>query len=181
MMRLMTSAGPSVLVLLRASRPADIARFVRAVIVDAVNRVCCGWAIPDVFQEGWKIGAPRRTDRDAAAAVVLEVFRMRVKTATEHAAPCLVFNRARAIAVRVAVRAMRLGAQAAATSGFAVSQFLAAGLTEVTALTFTLPARLFISRQIACAVQDFQSTKTAPRNIYDRHRHMSGVCMTCLP
>lgn len=74
-------------------RPADITRFVMAVIVDAIKRVLGGWARADVRDERFERVLPLVTHANAATAVNVEITHVRVSAPLFGVAPRHVFGR----------------------------------------------------------------------------------------
>ena len=78
-------------------RPAHIARFVVAVIVDAVKRVFWRGLPADISEKGFVRLPPAVADRDASATVLPESRVLRVVTALLHTGPRMVFGCLRAM------------------------------------------------------------------------------------
>lgn len=93
--------------LLAVCRPAHVAWFVMAVVIDAIKGMPQRWARPHVAQEHREV-APRVADTDAAPAVVGVVAVTGRRAAAANVRPRLVFARARA-AWGAAVGALSLG------------------------------------------------------------------------
>ena len=72
--------------LFRVRGPADIARFVVAVIIDPVNTVLWRWAWTYVLIEGRKL-EPCITNLDPSTAVIGPPYSVRVGTPVQHACP----------------------------------------------------------------------------------------------
>jgi hypothetical protein len=82
----MMATRPPIFVLLRIGRPTAIAWRVISVVVDAVKREFGGF-FAHVGEKMLKIVMPSVANCDAAAAVVLKTFCIRVVAATEHLRP----------------------------------------------------------------------------------------------
>lgn len=85
--------GASIPCLLARRRPAAILRRVRAVIVDAINRVARRWAWSHIGEEVLKAAEPSRADRDTSAAVAGVVTAPGIETAILDSTPRLEFAR----------------------------------------------------------------------------------------
>jgi hypothetical protein len=81
-----------VAVVLGLCGPSHVARFVMAVIVDAVKFVSFGWARSNVRKERREVIAPAVTYGDATAAVVVEGFIARLVAAAFHRVPYAVLR-----------------------------------------------------------------------------------------
>lgn len=86
---------PTIPHLFGARSPFAVLWTVWAVVVDALKRVVGRWPRADVGIEGGERLNPRRTNRNASSAVVLEGFRSRVQAAVLHRSPRLVLWRSR--------------------------------------------------------------------------------------
>lgn len=81
-------SGPArVVVLLDPRRPAHIARFVMAVVVDAIKRQVHRWTRADVRIEGGETLTPLLADLNTAAAVVLIFLGFGVVAPLQHVPP----------------------------------------------------------------------------------------------
>lgn len=136
---------PALVALLLAARcPATVAKFVVAVIVNAVQRVFRGWAPANISQEGFVGLLPLATDGNAAPSVTGIPLMFRVATPLPHVDPCHVLGRPSA-ALGVAVRGQRLGAfvavVAAAAHGLARRQVRRLDDSVLSALAVTVEVR----------------------------------------
>lgn len=77
----------SVVQLFFSESPAHIARFVVAIVINAVDRVFWRWSRPHIAQEGGERVAPRVTNANAASAVMMKKWRRRVMTPVFHIGP----------------------------------------------------------------------------------------------
>src|SRR6188768_1476216 len=75
-----------------SSGPSTIRRFVRAVVVDAVNRMGLRWFWSHIGVEVSEV-APAFAHGNAPAAVVGEASMVRITTSVEQSGPCGVFGR----------------------------------------------------------------------------------------
>jgi hypothetical protein len=85
---------PPVMDLFRRSSPADIARFVVSIVVDAIDRVVGSWGITHVNVESAKVIYPRLEDRDASASVTAPTLIIWAEAAIFHGPPSVVNLRA---------------------------------------------------------------------------------------
>lgn len=84
--------GARVLALFASCGPAAIVGRVRAVVVNALNRVIVGWPWPHIDQKSLKAVEPSSAHGDAAPAVVLEAFVARVDATLPRRRPHGVFG-----------------------------------------------------------------------------------------
>lgn len=81
------SRTPSIAGLLAFGRPAAVAGFVMAVVVDALYRVRWRRLLPHVGEKGREVVAPAIADRDTAATVIGVVVRVLIEAARFHSGP----------------------------------------------------------------------------------------------
>src|SRR5262252_88881 len=98
------AAGTLVTSLFGAIRPAAILRCVRAIVIDAVNRVALRWPWPHVSQEIRKRLAPTVTDCDAATAISVEAIMVRIGATLDHVHPRAIFRRESVLGVTMAFK-----------------------------------------------------------------------------
>lgn len=110
----------AILALLKATRPSAVVGCVRAVAIDAVNRVFRGWAPAHVGQEVLERLAPAVTNRDASSAVAVVVLGVWIKATFAKVTPRAIFRaaiRASApVAMRLAARRRQFALEASARS-----------------------------------------------------------------
>src|SRR4051812_46039872 len=73
--------------LLRQRGPPDVANFVPAIVVDAINGVLLAWGRADLSQERREVIAPFRGDRDASQPVVRIALGFRVEASRDNSSP----------------------------------------------------------------------------------------------
>lgn len=126
--------GPLVVRLRQLVAPADIPRFVVAVVVEAFNAVFCRRSMADIGQEYREVMKPARADANASASIVFVRFARRLKTPLFYAGPHAIFS-GLTQAVRRISAAKDLREDAAATTALAIAQ--AAGKDFFRAAAFT--------------------------------------------
>lgn len=82
--------------------PVDVAWFVVAIVVGAIQGVQGRGPRSNIAQEGFERVMPCRTDCDTASPVVVEIARSRIVAAVLHRGPRLMFRRIRQAVSRVA-------------------------------------------------------------------------------
>lgn len=97
---------PSVAPLFLHGGPAAIVRRIGTIVVDAIKRMGGARLASHVGQEICEVGAPALADGNAAPAVLVPIFVLRIRRAIEHAAPSMIF-RCHAPAGGVAVRRLK--------------------------------------------------------------------------
>jgi hypothetical protein len=113
--------------------PSNVAWFVVARVVDAVERISMAWTAADVFVEGLKRSNPRLVHGDALSSVVLELVRLRIEATHFDSTPRSVFRRL--------CHAMREWAVEASTGlRYSVHQASCSADELVAAFALTLPS-----------------------------------------
>ena len=163
--------GAPILALLAHRTPPAIARRIRAVVVNSIQRVAL-WRFPHVAEKGLKRLTPLIADQNTAASVIGVSGVVWVVAASLHSTPDMVLS-SLGHPVRMRASAQRIQLQAAAAFRMAGFQLAARGRDHRTAVTSTypqgftaaLPPRAFNHGQSreAVAYQIVQGASDAPR------------------
>lgn len=140
--------------LLNRSRPADVPKLVRPIVIDAVDRVFLRWAWADVPHERFKVDLPFSTDRDAPTAVSGIRMVVRIEASLLHRSPLPVLVRSRA-AVRLQSLGGLLSRQTSATLSLAGSQSAAVYHGFLTADATAAPERTLRARDHSKSAEYF--------------------------
>lgn len=87
---LVTPVSASVKRLLKRRCPPAVLGAVRAVVIDAVERMRASWPLPHVLHEDHEIVSPFVADHDTPRSIEAEVGVLGVVTPVKHSAPCVV-------------------------------------------------------------------------------------------
>lgn len=168
---------PLIVALLQLRRPAHVARFVVAVVIDAVERVAERWTRADIGVENFERIAPALAHADAASAVGLIGWIIRIVAALSHAAPCRVFGsgpastHARRLSVREVERATNLGGSTAArrapTAGYVRNADDSHGTAVASTLRVVVTAPLRLMRYHSPSVKSRAKFKNAAHCLSD--------------
>lgn len=175
----MVNVAASVCALILWHAPNAVVWAVRAIVVNALNRVSCRRTCTHVLNEIFK-GAPALANGNAALAVIVKVLRSWIGAAVDHAGPDSMFARA-----RCAMRAQSFGvapsklftANAAAGQAATVQQVGSRHQLGLSAGALTKPSR-FAARCAFTSMQRDKSAKHLARQIvsFNHNQH----CITPL-
>lgn len=80
--------SPCISHLFRSGCPSNVARFVIAVIIDAIYGVFWGWWISNVFVKSRKVSAPFFANGNASPSIIFETFVLWIVASALHSTPC---------------------------------------------------------------------------------------------
>lgn len=128
--------------------PAHVARFVVAVVVDAVKRMLLGWPLPNVAQERMEVMPPLLADANASRPVVLEHSLSWLVAARVHLSPNHELGRdvsSGCESVRGTTLFGQFARQASTRLGMAVCQVASADRTANTTRALAQPSAVLAS------------------------------------
>lgn len=170
----MVKVAATICALVLGHAPNAVFWTVRAIVVNALNRVPGRWTLAHVIDEVFK-GQPTLAHGNASRAVVLEVLGSRICAAVDHAGPNLMFARARramcAQSLRIAP-AQLLPTDAAAGQATTVQKVCSSNLLGLSAVTHADPSRA-TARCVLASMQNGESAKNLARQIvsFNHNQH----------
>ena len=163
-----------VTVLFRGRCPANVARLVVAIIVDAIKGVFRGRAWADVLNEGVEGVAPFPAHLNPAGTVVLERSMLWRRAPLLGIVPCRVLWRSEP-AVSFGALALAFALVAAAALRHALSEIARRNDSVVTAVAAALPLRgLRVCLRLS-ALHDGPTVEASPRQVFCLVLHRSAI------
>lgn len=171
--------GARVLALFASCGPAAIVRRVRAVVVDALNRVLVGWSWPHIGQKSLKAIEPSSAHGDASAAVVLEPFVTGVYAALPCCRPHGIFRHQSVANFQAQGGSQSFNTKAATANGLPGLKVYAPDHGDLAAVASANPSAALSSssRRGHIAIQHDEASESLARQITDYHPSIvtSGV------